>query len=329
MMVNWFPGHMHKARLEIASAMRRVQLVVEVLDARAPFSSENPLVPELRGPTPFLKVLNKSDLADPACTQRWVTFLEAQAANVRALPINGLDPDDVRSVLTTGESMLPRGPGKTALVMILGVPNVGKSTIINSLVGRRVCKTANRPAVTQHQQLIELTKKIRLLDTPGFLWPRLVPAQCGMRLAISGAVNEVAFDYDSAAAFLADHLLTSYPDQVSSAYGPLPPELTDAHSPNPLNPDAKAAALVALVAERRGCLQAGGVPDMARAAEALVRDYRKGRIGGITLETPEMALAEGGLESKLEGTKGRLGREERLIEKRRLRRLARSRKVPK
>mmetsp|Transcript_925 Transcript_925/g.1473 ORF Transcript_925/g.1473 Transcript_925/m.1473 type:complete len:325 (-) Transcript_925:119-1093(-) len=309
MKINWFPGHMHRARTEIHGAMRSVKLVIEVLDARLPFSSENPLVPQLRGSTPVLKVLNKMDLADKKQTKKWLEYFRAQEG-VSAITIKGDTQTGCKELLRTGK-MLVRGENidKMSNVMILGVPNVGKSTIINSLAGRDVCNTENRPAVTTSQQRIRISENITLVDTPGFLWPKLEPEICGVRLAMSGAVSPKCYSYVAVAEYLASYLLESkYYSKMADFY---------ALQHKPEHP----GELFHRIAQRRGFMMKGKRLNVDGGAEALVHDFRRAAFGGVTLETPEMILAEGGIEGKEEGVRGKEGRLERKAEKKRQKRI--------
>jgi ribosome biogenesis GTPase A len=219
MAINWFPGHMHKARKDIAEVMPQVDVIIELLDARIPFSSENPLVNGLRGDTPCIKVLNKADLADPAMTQRWVEYLEQQQG-VRALPMTSQHPEHIKSLLKLCETLM--GDRDLAIrggrAMIMGIPNVGKSTMINTLAGRTIAKTGNEAGVTKSQQKIKLANNITLTDTPGFLWPKLTPPECGYRLAITGAIKDTAFEFSDIALFAADFLLKALPGTGSTTF---------------------------------------------------------------------------------------------------------------
>ncbi|MDP6934448.1 MAG: ribosome biogenesis GTPase YlqF, partial [Myxococcota bacterium] len=219
MTINWFPGHMHKARREIGKAMPRVSLIMEILDARIPFSSENPLVAELRGDTPCIKVLNKSDLADPQATRAWLTHFE-QIPGVTAIALDARQAGRVKSLPELGRRLLPgdRSPGKPVTTMILGIPNVGKSTLINTLAGRSIAKTGNVPAVTRAQQRIKISDHFVLLDTPGFLWPKMTPQECGYRLAVTGAIRDAVIEYEDIAFFAAKYLLERYPDALAQRY---------------------------------------------------------------------------------------------------------------
>lgn len=280
MAINWFPGHMHKARKEIKKIMPQMDLIIEVLDARIPFSSENPLVPALRGHTPLLRVLNKRDLADPDVTARWQPWLE-QERGVRTIPLTHKKRNEVLDILDLVREMTPdHDRQKSALrVMILGIPNVGKSTLINTLAGRPIAKTGNEPAVTKAQQTIKLPDNILLYDTPGFLWPKLSPEACGYRLAITGAIRSAVLDFEDIALFEADYLLEAYPEQIQTRYGldELP---------------ADGLALMDAIALKRRFLGRRGRPDLHKVAEVLLNEFRSGTLGRISLETPEMIEQE-------------------------------------
>lgn len=280
MAINWFPGHMHKARKEIKQVMPQMDLIIEVVDARIPFSSENPLVPALRGNTPLIKVLNKRDLADPEITEQWRTWLEKERG-VRAITLTHNQRNEALSILKLAEDMTPdHDRQKSALrVMILGIPNVGKSTLINTLAGRPAAKTGNEPAVTRAQQAIKLPNNILLYDTPGFLWPKLSPEACGYRLAVTGAIRSAVLDFEDVAMFEAEYLLEAYPELVRARYGfeELPKD---------------ALALMDGIAAKRRFLGRGGIPDLHKVSEVLLNEFRAGTLGRISLETPEMVERE-------------------------------------
>ena len=253
MSINWFPGHMHKARKEIAEVMPQVDIIIEMLDARIPFSSENPLVPQLRGNTPCIKVLNKADLADPALTQRWVEHFDSQAG-IKAIPISQQNPEQIRALLQLCNDMLPERnlDIRGARAMIMGIPNVGKSTLINTLAGRTIAKTGNEAGVTKMQQRIKLDNNVILTDTPGFLWPKLSPPTCGYRLAVTGAIKDTVFDYADIAMFAADYLLQAYPQAVMQRFG-----ITEV----PEND----IALMDAIGIKRGAMRKGGIVDLFHA----------------------------------------------------------------
>ncbi|MAL32292.1 MAG: ribosome biogenesis GTPase YlqF [Marinobacter sp.] len=280
MAINWFPGHMHKARKEIKKVMPQMDLIIEVVDARIPFSSENPLVPSLRGDTPLIKVLNKRDLADPVITEQWLAWLE-QERGVRAVTLTHNQRQEALGILKLAEEMTPgHDRQKSALrVMILGIPNVGKSTLINTLAGRPAAKTGNEPAVTRAQQAIKLPDNVLLYDTPGFLWPKLSPVQCGYRLAVTGAIRSAVLDFEDVALFEADYLIAHYPELVVNRYG---------LDETPVD----GLALMDAIAVKRRFLGRGGVPDLHKVSEVLLNELRAGTLGRISLETPDMVEQE-------------------------------------
>ncbi len=280
MTINWFPGHMHKARKEIKKTLAKVDVVIEILDARIPFSSSNPLLAKLTREHPVIKVLNKADLADPAITAQWQQYFE-QDQDVRTLAITA--NQDSRSK-TLSQLCLKLAPHKTdshkaVQAMIMGIPNVGKSTLINALAGRTIAKTGNEPAVTRQQQLIRLNEQLSLLDTPGVLWPKLEPETCAYRLAATGAIRDTAMAYEEVALVTLGYLRTAYPAALCERFR------LD-HLPD------NNADLLELIGQKRGCLRSGGVVDLHQAASVVLQDLRAGKIGLISLETPAMMEQE-------------------------------------
>lgn len=280
MAIQWFPGHMHKARKKIAEVMPTIDLVVEVLDARLPFSSTNPLVDSLRGDKPCIKVLNKADLADPKVSQQWVKYFEAQH-NTRALPMVAEDKKQVRQLVNLIKQVAD-GFGERKInvrVMIMGIPNVGKSTLINALAGRIVAKTGNEPAVTRNNQMIDLKNGIILADTPGILWPKFENVESGYRLAASGAVKDTAMEYIDVATRTLGYLLEYYGNELSERFKfkQLPEKPEEA---------------LAEIGRRRGCLKPGGIIDLHKAAELCLHELRSGKIGRISLENPALVELE-------------------------------------
>jgi len=295
--INWFPGHMHKARKEIAEVMPHVDVVIEVIDARIPFSSENPLVPSLRGDTPLIKLLNKADLADPAITALWIEKME-QEAGVKALPVSQERPDQIRNLLNVCTSLVSERQRdvRPARAMIMGIPNVGKSTIINTLAGRVIAKTGNEAGVTKAQQKIKLENGILLTDTPGFLWPKLSPPSCGYRLAITGAIKDTVFDYADIALYAAEYLLKAYPDALKKRYG--------------LNelPESD-VELLDVIGVKRGCTRKGGGVEIQKVSSILITELRAGLLGPISWETPDMTQLEVA-NAKAEDEKKRIEKDE-------------------
>ena len=278
MPIQWFPGHMHKARLEIQAALPKVDLVIEVLDARIPYSSENPMLAELLGDKPCLKVLAKSDLADEAQTKVWQEYLE-QSASVRAIAVTKEDIPTIRRLTSLASAVVPHCKGQTVRAMIVGIPNVGKSTIINCLAGKKIAKTGNTPAVTKQQQRVNIGGDIALLDTPGVLWPNVHNENSGYRLALLGTIKETAMDYAEVGFFGARAMLAQHPDRLVQRYGFDSVPATDLD-------------VIEAIGRKRGCLGRSGVVDIDRASRILVTEVRSGGLGRITLETPEMMELE-------------------------------------
>jgi ribosome biogenesis GTPase A len=270
--LNWFPGHMNTARREIRKAMPQIDLVIEVLDARIPFSSENPLVAELRGDRPCIQILNKGDLADPDVTAEWLAHIEAREGVLAMAHQHGQPRLNMRLLQRVRALVPPKRIGP-ARAMILGIPNVGKSTLINSLSGRAIAKTGNKPAITRLQQRVKIGRDLVLWDTPGFLWPRLSPPASGYRLAVTGAISDRVVEAQDIAQFAVRFLVERHPDRLISHYG-----LTEL-------PEGEMAVLEA-IGRRRGCLRKGGVVDLERAANVLLRHLNAGGLGRISLETP-------------------------------------------
>ena len=274
MAIEWFPGHMAKAKRQIAEVMAKIDIVIEVLDARLPVSSSNPLLEKLRGHKPCIKVLNKSDLADPAVTKSWVAYFD-QLAGVKALPIEASKRSTVGQITDLCRRMVPnRGvPGKTLRAMVVGIPNVGKSTLINTLAGRKIARVGDKPAITTCPQQIDLRNGIHLADTPGLLWPDIRNQKSAYRLAATGAIGDAAMDYVDVALYAAEYLMKHYPKPLAARY-----KFQDA-------PES-ASELVDRIGRRRGCLIAGGQLDQQRASELLLRELRAGLIGRVSLESP-------------------------------------------
>lgn len=280
MAIQWFPGHMNKARRKISEAMPEIDLVIEVLDARLPFSSTNPMVDELRGDTPVIKILNKSDLADQKVTQRWVEYFSKQH-NTQAMPLVAEDKKQVKKVIQLCKKLgTKRSEKKLAIrVMIMGIPNVGKSTLINALAGRQIARTGNEPAVTKSNQMIDLKNGVVLSDTPGILWPKFENELSGYRLAASGAVKDTAIEYTEIAHFALGFLLEHYPSELATRF-----KFKEM-------PETAETALNTIAA-KRGCLRPGGIADLHKASEVCLHELRAGKIGLVSLETPEMVTAE-------------------------------------
>jgi len=276
MSIQWYPGHMHKAQKQIKEILPKVDLLIEVLDARIPFSSENPHIAELRGDKPCIKVLSKTDLADPEMTARWQEYFEREKG-VKTLGITTTQPAKTKQLIDLCKKLLPhKADGQdTIYTMIVGIPNVGKSTLINTLAGRPIAKTGNEPAVTKSQQRINLGDGIILMDTPGILWPKVENPKSSYRLAATGAIKDTAMEYADVAYFAADYLLTAYPELLKQRFDIDELPHTEIE-------------LMDKIAARRGCLRSGGIANTHKVSEILINELRDGSLGLITLETPEM-----------------------------------------
>ncbi len=276
MHIQWYPGHMHKASKEIKQVLPQIDLIIEVLDARIPFSSQNPMLSTLRGDKPCIKILSKTDLADPDTTLLWQNYLE-QEQGVKTLAVTTLQPEKIKQITQLCHKMIPEKGSNDKLIktMIMGIPNVGKSTIINILADRIIAKTGNEPAVTKRQQRITLKNNIVLSDTPGVLWPNVENKNSGYRLAATGAIKDTALEYTDVAFFTAEYLLKHYPEELKIRYQleQLPENESD---------------LMDTIGRQRGCLRAGKQVDLDKTSKILIAELRAGTIGKITLETPEM-----------------------------------------
>ncbi len=281
MSIQWFPGHMNAAKKEAAEQMENIDLVIEVLDARLPEASCNPLVDQLRKfrQRPSLKILNKIDLADPVATAAWKAYYDAQDG-VTAYPMTTKKPADVARIPDLALSLAPhRGvPTKPLRIMIMGIPNVGKSTLMNALLKKRVAKVGDEPAVTKVQQRLYLNKNVVLVDTPGMLWPKIAMATDGLMLAASHAIGTNALVEEEVAEYLGELLLQRYPHLLTARYG-LKTEGMDG------------VGVIEGVAMRRGFRVRGGEYDYEKAAHSLLQDYRQGALGRISLETPDSRAA--------------------------------------
>ena len=286
MAIQWFPGHMNAAKKKAAEQMADVDVVIEVVDARLPAASCNPLVEELRKfrAKPCLKILNKIDLADPEATAAWVRHFE-QDPDVTAYAMTTKKPADVAKVIDKARALAPhRGVATKPLrMMIMGIPNVGKSTLMNALLKRRVAKVGDEPAVTKTQQKIYLDLNTAIIDTPGLLWPKIEMPSDGLALAASHAIGANALIEDEVATWLAEELLRRYPALVQARYGFKSLDGMDG------------IAVVEGLAQKRGYRIRGGDWDFEKASHMLLQDYRSGALGRISLETPTTraaALAE-------------------------------------
>lgn len=285
MAIQWFPGHMHKAQKEIKKVMSEIDVVIEVLDARIPFSSSNPMIQKLKGDKPCIKILNKADLADPVIVKSWQVHYEKDDT-IKTLALSANTLNHKNSIANLCRKLAPHraNSDKPINAMIMGIPNVGKSTLINALAGRNIAKVGNEPAVTKRQQKINLDNGIVLSDTPGVLWPKLDPESCGYRLAATGAIKDTAMEYESVACFTLDFLVSAYPKALCTRF-----KLGDIDK---LKAFSNSLELLSFIGSKRGCLRAGGIIDIHQAATIVLHELRAGKLGPLCLETPEMMQAE-------------------------------------
>lgn len=280
MSVQWYPGHMNKARREIEQVMTQVDVVIEVLDARIPDSSQNPMLTTLRAGVPVLRLLNKKDLADKARLALWLEHWQG-SDTILAHPFSTQDKADVAKIAQWVSQLVPhRGTAEKPIrAMIAGIPNVGKSSLMNALLGRRVAKVGDEPAVTKAQQKLKVTNGFVLLDTPGILWPKIENPDASYRLAVTGAVRDTAIDYEDVALVGLRFFIKDYQDALVTRY-----KLKDLSS-DPYE-------VLKVIGSKRGALRAGGKIDMHKAAEVFLNDVRTGAIGPYVMETPEMIAYE-------------------------------------
>ncbi|MBV5298199.1 MAG: ribosome biogenesis GTPase YlqF [Rhodoferax sp.] len=275
MAIQWFPGHMHLTQKAIAQRIGQIDVVIELLDARLPGSSANPMLAQLTQGKPALKLLNKQDLADPDGTALWLAHYNA-LPGTRAMALDASMAAPAKALISACHALAPHrgGMAKPMRVLICGIPNVGKSTLINTLAGKRAAKTGDEAGVTKLEQRIALAADFYLYDTPGLLWPRIIVAKSGYNLAASGAVGRNAFDEQEVALELLDWLRLHYPGLLAARFGiEAAASLSDEQ-------------LLVAIGRKRGALQTGQQVNLQKAAEIAIYDFRSGVLGRITLETP-------------------------------------------
>ncbi|MEY4883611.1 MAG: ribosome biosis GTPase YlqF [Pseudomonadota bacterium] len=276
MAIQWFPGHMHLTKKAITERIKETDVVIELLDARLPGSSANPMLAELTGARPALKVLNKQDLADPIRTAQWLAHYNAMPGT-KAIGLDASETTPAQRLIAGCRELAPGRGGmvKPMRVLICGIPNVGKSTLINTLTGKRAAKTGDEAGITKLEQRISLASDFYLYDTPGVLWPRIIVAKSGYNLAASGAIGRNAFDEEEVALELLDYLKQNYPAQIEERYK------LDSVS------GMQDEALLSAIGRKRGALQGGNRVNLQKAAEIVIYDFRAAVLGRVTLETPE------------------------------------------
>lgn len=280
MAIQWFPGHMHKARKEVAKLLPQIDFVFELLDARIPYSSSNPMINRLCVGKQKLKILTKSDLADPDKTALWLNYF-GQQDDTSAIAISTKEPQTINGLIGRSRKLLAeKVPRNRALnILIVGIPNVGKSTLINCLAGRTIAKTGNEPAVTKGQQRIKIDEETVLFDTPGMMWPKVENENSAYRLATTGAIKATAISNDDVAFFAADFMLNSYPERLIERYHLQQIPTTELE-------------FLEAAGRNRGCLGGGGRVDLERISTLFLNDLRSGALGPLTLEIPDQIERE-------------------------------------
>ena len=278
MSIQWFPGHMHKTKKALIERLKSTDMVIEMLDARLPASSQNPLLAQLSRGKPKLYLLNKQDLADPELTRVWLAELQNRP-NTSALALDASERQAAQKITAACRALVPHRQGidRPLRVLICGIPNVGKSTLINGMIGKKSAKTGNEPGITKTEQRLLLADDFWLYDTPGMLWPKIIVPQSGYNLAASGAVGRNALDEETVALELLNYLRQHYLPQLQARYQADPEESQSWQDTDWLE----------WIGRRRGALLGGGRINYQKAAENTLTDFRDGQIGRITLETPE------------------------------------------
>ncbi|MFD1735797.1 ribosome biogenesis GTPase YlqF [Bacillus salitolerans] len=281
MTIQWFPGHMAKARRQVQEKLKLIDVVIELADARIPHSSRNPMIDEIVTSKPRLMLLNKADLADDKKTREWIQFF--QTKGIKTLAIDAQSGKGMKQIVEACQGLVKekwekmRAKGvvspRAIRVLIVGIPNVGKSTLINKLAKRNLAKTGDRPGVTTAQQWIKVGKELELLDTPGILWPKFEDQQVGLRLATTGAIKDTILNLQDVAVFALRFLSTHYPVEFKERYqlDEIPDEIVD---------------LFDEIGKRRGCLMGGGMVDYDKTSELVLREIRGGKVGKLTFEVP-------------------------------------------
>lgn len=278
MTIQWFPGHMNKAKKAIQDLITDIDIVIELLDARAPFASCNPLLQSMIKHKKKIRLLNKSDLADPLITKNWLDYFQQQTATV-AITGTKDNKNQRYNIIKLCRELAPNRNSfeKPLRVMITGIPNVGKSTLINQLVGKKSAKTGDIPAVTKANQRLVLADDFLIYDTPGMMWQKIDYVQIGFHLALCNSIGRNALDEEQMAHFLLNYLKINYPANLCARY-----------KLNNISIALLDYELLQLIGRKRGCILSGGIIDVQKTSELIIQDFREGKIGNISLETPEM-----------------------------------------
>ncbi|CAM4038685.1 ribosome biogenesis GTPase YlqF [Lederbergia lenta] len=281
MTIQWFPGHMAKARREVTEKLKLVDIIFELVDARIPISSSNPMLQDIIQQKPRLILLNKADMADQRLTKKWIEAYEDRG--LKALAINAQAGNGMKEIVKAAQEILhekrerQKAKGlkpRPVRAMIIGIPNVGKSTLINRLAKKNIAKTGNTPGVTRAQQWIKVGKELELLDTPGILWPKFEDPETGYKLALTGAIKDTLLNMQDIAVFGLRYLEENYPDRLMERY-----ELSEI--PDDID------HLFDHIASQRGCIAQGGDTDYDKTADVIVKDLRTQKFGTITFDLPD------------------------------------------
>ncbi|MGZ4161222.1 MAG: ribosome biogenesis GTPase YlqF [Neobacillus sp.] len=286
MTIQWFPGHMAKARREVTEKLKLVDIIFELVDARIPYSSRNPMIDEIIQHKPRLVLLNKADMADKEATREWISFFAEQG--IRALAINSQAGEGMRDIAQASQEILKekfdrlkaKGVKPRAIrAMIVGIPNAGKSTLINRLAKKNIARTGNTPGVTKSQQWIKVAKEMELLDTPGILWPKFEDQEVGMKLAITGAIKDTLLNLQDLTVYSIRFLEQKYPERLKERYqfDSVPEDVVEVFDH---------------IGKLRGCLMGGGLVDYDKVAELVIREIRSEKFGPLSFERPGDLLVQ-------------------------------------
>ncbi|CAH2713271.1 Ribosome biogenesis GTPase A [Neobacillus rhizosphaerae] len=286
MTIQWFPGHMAKARREVTEKLKLVDIIFELVDCRIPYSSRNPMIDEIIQHKPRLVLLNKADMADKVVTREWIAYFAVKG--IKALAINSHAGEGMKNIVQASNEILKekfdrvRAKGvkpRAIRAMIVGIPNAGKSTLINRLAKKNIAKTGNTPGVTKSQQWIKVGKEMELLDTPGILWPKFEDQEVGMKLAITGAIKDTLLNLQDLTVYSLRFLERAYPDRLKERYNleGLPENVVE---------------MFDHIGVLRGCLMAGGIVDYDKVSELVIREIRSEKFGRLTFERPADFMIE-------------------------------------
>ena len=278
--INWYPGHMAKTKKQIIEDLKLIDIVIEILDARAPLASQNPDIEEIIKDKSKIIVLNKADLADNNITKKWVEFYENKG--IKAIAVESNNSKGIKDVIdsikleykTIKEKYSKKGRiGKAIRVMVVGIPNVGKSTFINSIAKRNTAKVGNKPGVTKQKQWIKITNEIELMDTPGMLWPKLDDKDLAMHLAFVGTIGDNAIDKEEIAYYLLEYLIKNYPERIKERF-------------NIELEEKETMEVLESIARKRGAIISGGNINMQKISDIILNEFQNGKLGRITIELP-------------------------------------------